>query len=166
MSQAPRQVCFSTSLRLGGRRPALCLLRSFANTDPLASHPDECEQQNHVLIFKQDALLGTVGTLGRTSSHPSCTMQTGGQKPGSYEDQPCLSTVIYCSLPPASSLRSYSSSAPTTPLWMPSQWKQPPLPPSEKEEHPTNIVCPARSARFRLQPRFPHPKAFQGPSPS
>lgn len=103
--------------------------------------------------------------LGRTSSHPSCTTQTGGQKPGSYEDQPCLSTVIYCSLPPASSLRSYSS-APSAPLWMPSQWKQPPLPPSEKEAHPTNIFCPASSARFRLQPRFPHPKAFQGPSPS
>lgn len=43
MSQVPRQVCLFKSLLLGRKSPALCLLSPFANTDQLASHPDEFE---------------------------------------------------------------------------------------------------------------------------
>lgn len=62
MSQDQRQDRFFTALLLGGKSPALDLLSPFANTDHLASHSDESEQRNHVLILKQDALLGTVHT--------------------------------------------------------------------------------------------------------
>lgn len=92
MSQVPRQLCNFKSLLLSRKSPALCLLSPFANTDQLASQPDEFEQ-NHVLILKfKDALPGTVDTSGEDWLYPSCIMQTGGGKPGSCEDQPCLST--------------------------------------------------------------------------